>query len=307
MKVGIIGLGKMGNSIAWRAVQAGHTVFGFDLDAHSCAQARAHGISIAGSLAELAAQVRVFWLMVPPGKPVDFVLDELRPFLQAGDIVIDGGNSKFTDSIARASRLEAERIYFLDCGTSGGLAGKEIGFCLMVGGQQSIYAKILELLVAIAAPNGVAHVGPSGAGHYVKMVHNGIEYALLQAYAEGFQLLHEGSFKECGLNLQEISRLWNTSSVIRSWILQLAHEVFVQHGHDFETISGEIAQGGTGRWTVEDAHDNHVPVPVIEEALHVRAWSERTGGNYATKLVALLRNAFGGHSVKKKNHDEQMD
>jgi len=299
MKIGLIGLGRMGNAIGQRAVRAGHEVVGFDLSAESQQAAQKVGITLANNVSDVAQQTRVIWLMVPAGEIVDTVIKQLLPHLQEGDIIVDGGNSKFTDSIARAKKLAASGIIFLDCGTSGGLLGRDIGFSLMVGGDKEAYTKILPVLQAIAAPGGVGHVGPSGAGHYVKMVHNGIEYAILQAYGEGFHLIKDGTFKDAALDLQEVSRIWTHGSVIRSWLLDLAHEVFVED-QELKNISGEVAEGGTGRWTVEDAHKNKIPVQLIEDSLTIRKLSRETGGNYATKVVAMLRKKFGGHKVKSK-------
>ncbi len=300
MNMGIVGLGRMGNAIAQRLITSGHQVVGFDLDKETLKKAHEVGVETVSSLEDLAFATRVIWLMVPVGKAVDDTIAQLIPHMKGGDIIIDGGNSNFHDSIRRAKTLKAQDIFFLDCGTSGGLQGRAIGFSLMVGGDEATYTKIHPLLVDIAAPGGVGYVGPSGAGHYVKMVHNAIEYALLQAYAEGFQLLKQGSFKDIVFDLEHISDIWMNGSVIRSWILELAHDVFEEYGQKFEDISGEIAEGGTGRWAVEDAKDHDVPLQVIEESLKVREWSRETGGDYATKLVAMLRHQFGGHEVKKK-------
>jgi len=299
MKLGLIGLGRMGNAIAQRVIDAGHQVIGFDQSPASCAQAEQLGVTIVASAQEVAQRARIVWLMVPAGEVVDSVLALLRPHLHKDDIIIDGGNSHFKDSIRRAKELEQHGIYFLDCGTSGGLHGRENGFSLMVGGDEASYIKIHPLLEAIAASGAVGLVGPSGAGHYIKMVHNGIEYGLLQAYAEGFQLIKEGSFKNYNPDLEQISRIWNNGAVIRSWILDLAHTIFEQD-QEFHKISGRIGQNGTGKWCVENADENNIPVPVIQAALKVRALSEQTGGNYATKLVALLRHAFGGHPLGNK-------
>lgn len=300
MKVGIIGLGRMGAGIAERIINADYTVFGFDLDAHNTAQAQKLGVNIVRTIPEIATNVDVIWLMVPPGKPVDDVLGLLMPALKSSCIIIDGGNSNFKDSIRRAQLVAQKNVAYLDCGTSGGLHGRQAGYCLMVGGDKKAYDTVAPLLSLIAAPHGMAHVGPSGAGHYVKMVHNGIEYALLQGYAEGFQLLKEGTFKDVPLNLEKISDLWNHGSIIRSFLLELAHNVY-KEDQEFKNVSGEIAEGGTGKWTVQEAHEHTIPVPLIEESLAVRARSREAGGNYATKLVALLRNQFGGHAVKKIN------
>jgi 6-phosphogluconate dehydrogenase len=298
MKIGLIGLGRMGAGIAERLIAGGHEVVGFDLQKDNAKHAQALGVKIVDSIQAVAQQCREIWLMVPPGKPVDQVIDALLPHLQDDDILVDGGNSNFHDSVRRAKKVAAENIIYLDCGTSGGLAGRTQGYCLMVGGDYVAYQKMLPAFTAIAAPQGVAYMGPSGAGHYVKMVHNGIEYGLLQAYAEGFELLKEGSYKKDNLNLQEIARLWNHGSIIRSYLLELCQDVFAKD-QDLKNISGQIAEGGTGKWTVEDAHQNKILLPVIEESLEVRKWSRETGGNYATKVIALLRNAFGGHEVKK--------
>lgn len=298
MNVGIIGLGRMGSGIAQRWLEAGYTVIGFDVDALLMQQAQELGVTTVRSAVDVTHHARIIWLMVPAGPIVDQVLKELLPRLQAGDIIIDGGNSKFTDSIRRAQMLAAHHIFFLDCGTSGGLYGKEHGYSLMVGGSKQAYDTAYPLFAAIAAPGGCGRVGESGAGHYVKMVHNGIEYGMLQAYAEGFQVLKEGSFKDQHLDLHAISDIWLHGAVIRSWLLELARDIFARD-QEFKQIKGEIQESGTGRWTVEEAHAHTIPVPVIEESLKVREQSRKNGGNYATKLVALLRNAFGGHAVKK--------
>ena len=298
MNIGIVGLGRMGEAIANRCIEAGHEVWGYDKDADMCKAAQEIGVNVVDNIIDLAKEVRVVWLMVPAGDPVDAVIKELHLQLKAGDIVIDGGNSNYTDSMRRAKELAVHEIIFLDCGTSGGIHGRANGFCLMVGGDKNAYTKVRPLFVAIATEGGVAHVGPSGTGHYVKMIHNGIEYGLLHAYAEGFHLLREGSFKDTILDLEEISRIWNVSSVIRSFILELAHDIFREHT-TLKNISGEIAETGMGKWTVEEAQKNNIPAHVIEQSLQARAWSRETGGNYATKIVAMLRNKFGGHPVKK--------
>jgi 6-phosphogluconate dehydrogenase len=299
MKLGIIGLGKMGNAIAQRAIDAGHQVIGFDPSPVACKQAEELGVTIVPSHADIAKHARIIWLMVPAGDIVDATLALLQPHLHKDDIIIDGGNSHFKDSIRRAKELEQHGIYFLDCGTSGGLHGREIGFSLMVGGDEASYIKIHSLLESIAAPGGLGLVGPSGAGHYVKMVHNGIEYGLLQAYAEGFQLIKEGDFKKYDPDLEQISRIWSNGAIIRSYILDLAHAIFEQD-QELRSISGYVAQNGTGKWAAESAQENDIPVPVLQAALKVRGESEQTGGNYATKIVALLRHAFGGHPLGKK-------
>jgi 6-phosphogluconate dehydrogenase len=304
MKIGIIGLGRMGGAIAYRLLQAGHEVIAFDPHAATRQEAQDMGAQCVDTIVDIAAQTNIVWLMVPAGDPVDEVINELRPKLKAGDIIIDGGNSNFKDSIRRAQLLATDGIQFLDCGTSGGLYGRSYGFCLMLGGDHASYIKIHELLVAIAAPGALAHVGPSGAGHYVKMVHNGIEYGLLQAYAEGFHLLHDGSFKT-QLDLEQISRIWNISSVIRSFLLGLVHNVF-EKDQKLEKISGAVDENGTGRWTLDEAFAQKMSMPVLEAALKTREWSRETGGNYTTKVIAMMRKEFGGHSLGAGKKEEVL-
>jgi len=300
MKIGLIGLGKIGNAVAQRLINANHTVIGFDLDTTACNQAKDLGVVVAENIEMIARQARIIWIFLPAGPSIDQVLRELVPHMASGDIIIDGGNSNYTDSQDRARMLEAFNIFFIDCGTSGGLQGRGNGFCLMVGGDEEAYAKIRPMLEDVAVAGGVGHVGPSGAGHYVKMVHNAIEYAMLEAYGEGMQLLKEGSYKDQHLDLEEISRIWQHGSIIRSWILELLHTV-LERDQKLDKVIGEINETGTGRWAVENAKKNGVPVPVIEESLKVRAHSRETGGNFATKVVALLRHEFGGHPYKKKH------
>ena len=300
MNIAIIGLGKMGEALAYRAMRAGFNVFGFDVNAEICSAAAQEGVNIVASLADFKDKnINVFWLMVPQGELVDKVIAQLRPLLKKDDIIIDGGNSKFTDSIRRAQELAVQGIYFIDCGTSGGVHGRQNGFCLMVGGDKKAYDRIESLLQSVATDGGCAYVGSSGAGHYVKMVHNGIEYGLMQAYAEGFSLIKNGHFKHEHLDLEKIAGLWNHGSVIRGWLLELIENV-MKKDQDLAAIKGSVTSTGMGLWTVEQGYKSDVPVPVIEAALAVREWSEETGGNYATKIVAMLRNQFGGHSVSKK-------
>ncbi len=298
LKIGIIGLGRMGAGIAQRIMQSGHEVFGYDIDAQNVTHAQKCGVHTVENLIDIADNAQVLWIMVPPGNAVDTVLNTLMPALKADTIVIDGGNSNFKDSIRRARMVKEKQVAYLDCGTSGGLHGRETGYCLMVGGEKRAYDAIAPILQLIAAPGGMAYVGPSGAGHYVKMVHNGIEYGMMQAYAEGFHILKEGAFKNAELDLAQISALWNHGSIIRSWLLELAHNIFVQD-QTLSAISGEIAEGGTGKWTVQEAQEHNIPAGVIQTSLDIRAQSRTNGGNYATKVVALLRNQFGGHEVKK--------
>lgn len=303
MKMGIVGLGRMGGAVAYRLVQAGYSVLGFDASEQARTAAGREGVELAATLADVAKRADVIWLMLPEGAITSVAFNEILEHAKPESVIIDGGNSHFEDSIARAQQALAKHISFLDCGTSGGVRGKETGFCLMVGGSRQAYERAYPLLQAIAAPDGCAWVGPSGAGHYVKMVHNGIEYALLQAYAEGFHVIKQGSFALESIDLAELSRVWNVSSVIRSFILDLAHDIFKEDS-EFSAVSGEIAENGTGLWTAQEADKHAIPIKTIKDALTIRAWSRETGGNYATKLVALLRNKFGGHDVKKQKDSQ---
>lgn len=293
MKFGIIGLGKMGKAIAFRSLQAGHDVFGFDIDFETRNFAQKKGVKVVESLQELAQKVRIFWFMIP-AEHVDRVIDELFPFLQKEDIIIDGGNSHFNHSVSRARRLLQDHIYFLDCGTSGGLLGEKNGFSLTIGGDVSVYEKVVSIFEGISVSQGFDLVGPSGAGHYVKMVHNAIEYGLLEAYAEGFHLLHDGVYAD--LNLEKISEIWLHGSIIRSLLLELALEIF-QKDQEFNNVLGSIEESGTALWAIEAAKQIGMSVPVIEASLRVREQSQKMKINYATKLIALLRHKFGGHKV----------
>ncbi len=297
MKIGIIGLGKMGNAIAYRLLQAGYSVMGFDAYQETLQAAIAIGVTPVDSPKNMAMQADIIWLMLPEGAVTEQIFSDVVSKAKPGSIIIDGGNSYYEDSIKRAKKAESHQISFLDCGTSGGIRGRENGFCLMVGGNKKVYEQVVPFFKAIASPSGFSLVGPSGAGHYVKMVHNGIEYALLQAYAQGFQIIKEGSLKDAHLDLAEITRLWNTSSIIKSFILDLSYDIF-QDDQDFTAISGEIAENGMGSWTSKEAHKHGISSSLIDESLRIREWSRETGGDYSTKMVALLRNKFGGHAFK---------
>ena len=298
MKVGLIGLGRMGISIVDRLVKAGHDVVGFDPSADARIQAEKLGATVVESIEQITAGTRIFWLMVPAGKPVDEVIDELRPGLKAGDIVIDGGNSHFPDSVRRYAQLQQLKVHFVDCGVSGGLKGREIGFSIMVGGDKQIFEHLIPIFEALSAPDGFGYMGPAGAGHYVKMIHNGVEYALLQAYAEGFHLLQEGRYNN--LDLEKIARVWSNGSVIRSWIVELCEEIFNENPN-LTDVPGAIGENLPGRLTQQEAHEQRVPIRMIDDSLDIREWSRETGGNFGTKVVAMLRNKFGGHKLEKKS------
>lgn len=295
--VGIIGLGRMGGGVAQSLSQKGFTVYGYD----PYQPKELLGVTKVADMHEILSWTRRVLLLVPAGEAVDGALATLLFAQQQnkvdGLVVVDGGNSLYIDSQQRATALDQHGIGFVDAGLSGGVHGLKNGYCVMAGGDEKNIAAVADVLVAIAAPNGYAHVGPPGAGHFVKMVHNGIEYGMLQAYAEGIHLLKDGPFKD--LDLAQVSKLWEQGSVIRSWLLELLTQVLADK-EKIENTSGEIHENGTGRWTLQQAKKHKVPLSVIEESLNVRSWSRQSGGNFATVLVALLREAFGGHAVEKK-------
>lgn len=304
MNIGLIGLGRMGQAVAARLIHGGYHVYGYDVQVPERLDlslghdqidddVKARFI-LAQSFEAVAKNVEAVWLFVPAGAVVDTVINELVKYLPQGKIIIDGGNSFFKHSVERYHRLKKLGFHFIDCGTSGGLHGRMQGFSLMIGGDAPDFELLKSMFESVAAPGGFGLVGPAGAGHYVKMIHNGIEYGILEAYAEGFHLMKEGQYKQ--LNLAQISSIWDSGSIIRSWILTLTHDIMVKD-QNFEEIYGAIDEHGTGRWTVDEAAQQNIPMPVIRESLLVRDRSRKTGGNYATKLVALLRQAFGGHPV----------
>jgi len=296
MKIGFIGLGRMGMGMVIHLLPK-HQVVAYDLSREQVAKASEKGAIPASSLGELAEKLispRIIWIMVPAGKPVDEVIEGLKPFLSPGDILIDGGNSFYKDSIRRAEELRNRGIDYLDVGTSGGIDGTERGLSLTVGGDAESFRTVEPLLRDLAAPGGFCYCGPSGSGHYVKMIHNGIEYAILQAYGEGFEMLCSGPYQ---LNLASVARAWNNGSVIRSWLLGKAEKVLTDP--DFDGIAGEIGGGETGRWMVEAALEREVPIPVICSALLAR-YRSRQSDSYAGKLVAALRREFGGHEAKRR-------
>ena len=294
MKIGLIGLGKMGHAIAHRLSQDNHEVFAYD---PNIKQTNLTNLKIQNNISDIAKNAQIIWLMVPAGEIVDQVINDLLPHLQKDSILIDGGNSNFHNTIRRYQELKSKNINYLDCGTSGGVHGKDIGFCLMVGGDKNIYESVEPIFKSIAAPKGYEYMGPSGSGHYVKMIHNGIEYSLLQSYAEGFDLLKNNNRYE-NLDLEKISGVWENGSIIRSWILTLAHNVLLED-QNLEKISGNIGENLTGKWTLDEVKEQTIPMDLLEKSLEIRKWSRESGGNYATKLVAMLRNQFGGHEVKR--------
>jgi len=299
MQLAMIGLGRMGGNMVRRLVQGGHDVVVYDASADAIKAQAAKGVTAAKNIADVANQLaprRVVWVMVPAGGPVDTTIEQLVPHLTRGDIVIDGGNSNFRDSLRRAETLKGQGIEFMDVGTSGGVWGLALGYCLMIGASPASFQHCEPIFRSLAQPDGYAHVGPCGAGHYVKMVHNGIEYGMLQAYAEGYEILHASQDFE--LRLGQIAKLWNHGSVVRSWLNELAERAFA--GDDqLGAIRGYVEDSGEGRWTVEEAMRLNVPAPVITLSLLAR-FRSRQGESFGAKVIAALRHEFGGHAVQTK-------
>ncbi|MBI2886048.1 MAG: decarboxylating 6-phosphogluconate dehydrogenase [Chloroflexi bacterium] len=296
MELGLIGLGRMGGNMVLRLLQGGHRVVVYDRSPEAVARLRGEGARGASSLEELVRQLtppRAVWLMVPAGDPVDETLQALMAVAEAGDILIDGGNSYYKDSMRRAREVEARGFHYLDAGTSGGIWGLEIGYCMMVGGRPEVFARLEPAIKTLAPEQGYAHVGPSGAGHFVKMVHNGIEYGMMQAYAEGFEILQSSQFQP---DLARVAGLWNHGSVVRSWLLELAERAF-QRDPQLAGIQGYVEDTGEGRWTVLAAIEEDVPASAIALSLFTR-FRSRQDDSFGNKVLAALRNEFGGHAVR---------
>ena len=300
MQLGMIGLGKMGANMTTRLLKGGHQIVAFDRNPEAVARSEAEGARPAHSLEELVGQLdapRAVWVMVPSGAPTTSTVDALSELLSSGDIVIDGGNSNYNDSISHSKKLSGRGLHFVDVGTSGGVWGLENGYSMMIGGDAAPVKHLTPIFetLAPAADLGWGHVGPSGAGHFAKMVHNGIEYGMMQAFAEGFEIMH--AKKEFGLDLGQISRIWQHGSVVRSWLLDLTADALAEDP-DLTSLVGYVPDSGEGRWTVADAIDLDVPAPVITMALMMRFVS-RDDQKFAAKILAAMRNKFGGHAVKK--------
>lgn len=296
MQIGFVGLGRMGGNMVTRLRRDGHDVVAFDYSADAVARVEQEGARGADSLAALVAQLdapRRIWIMVPSGAPVQETLDTLAGLVDPGDLLIDGGNSNFHDTKRRGAELAEKGVQFADVGVSGGVWGLRVGYCMMAGGAPAAIEALKPALDTLAPPDGWLHVGAVGSGHYVKMVHNGIEYGMLQAYGEGFEILKKSS--DYDLDLSAISHLWNQGSVVRSWLLELAELAFA-HGDDLEGVRGYVDDSGEGRWTVQEAIDQSTPAPVLTLSLLAR-FSSRQDESYSAKVIAALRNEFGGHQI----------
>jgi 6-phosphogluconate dehydrogenase len=301
MQLGLIGLGKMGGNMAERLRLAGHQVVGFDFNAEAVAKLTASGNVGVATLDELAKKLegrKAIWIMVPQGKPVDDTIAKLEALLNPGDILIDGGNSNYKDSMRRHKEAVAKGFQFVDVGTSGGVWGLKEGYSMMIGGDKDPveYLRPIFEALAPAADKGWGHVGPGGAGHFVKMIHNGIEYGMMQAYAEGFTILEKK--EEMGLDLGQISQIWRYGSVVRSWLLDLAADALAKNP-TLEGLEAFVEDSGEGRWTVFEAIDLNVSAPIITESL-MRRIRSRENNNFTDRMLAIMRNEFGGHAVKKE-------
>jgi 6-phosphogluconate dehydrogenase len=298
MELGMIGLGRMGASMTERLLRGGHKLITYDRNPEAIQRCVDKGAVGAHSLADFVKQLtlpRVIWLMVPSGEAVDLTIEQLLPSLLKNDIIIDGGNSHYKDSIRRAQKLKEVGIHFVDAGTSGGIWGLQEGYCLMIGGEKAIVDQLEPIFNTLAPENGFAHVGASGAGHFVKMVHNGIEYGMLQAYGEGFEMLKASPFE---FDLGKISHLWNQGSVVRSWLLELAENAF-QKDPQLSSIKGYVEDSGEGRWAVLEAVEREIPASILTLSLFAR-YASRQDDSFSAKVIAALRNEFGGHAVRKE-------
>jgi 6-phosphogluconate dehydrogenase len=297
MEIGFIGLGKMGMNMVTRLQRDRHRVVVYDRTAELIKQAEGQGCVGASSLAELVSKLatpRALWIMVPSGAPTEETVRAVAALLQAGDVIIDGGNTKFHDDVLRAAELKKKSIHYIDAGTSGGVWGLKLGYCLMIGGEKDVVMRLEPIFKTLAPENGWAYMGSHGAGHYVKMVHNGIEYSMMQGYAEGFELMSKSDYN---LDLANIADLWMHGSVVRSWLLELAAGALKQDPK-LEGLKGYVPDSGEGRWMILDAIEKDVPVPTLTTALFTR-FRSRQEQSFAEKMLAALRNAFGGHAVRR--------
>lgn len=298
MSVGLIGLGKMGGNLGLNLMDHGWTVVGYNRSPEKSKVLEEQGLSVVYTIEELANTlegIRVFWLMVPQGAPVDLTLDQLMPYLKETDIIIDGGNSMYKTSIERYNKLKEKGLQFVDIGTSGGVGGARNGACLMVGGETSTVEQLMPMLKSICVVDGVAYMGAPGAGHFVKMIHNGIEYGMMQAIGEGFEILEASEFD---LNFKDVSKVWNNGSIISSYLMKMTEQAF-ENSDRLDEIDSVVDASGEGLWTVETALELKVPVPVIMTALNERYRSKRKD-SFSGKVVAAQRNQFGGHALHKR-------
>lgn len=297
MELGFIGLGKMGMNMVTRLRRDQHRVVVYDRSNELIKQAEGQGCVGSSSLSDLVGKLsapRVVWVMVPSGAPTEETIQAVAVLLKSGDIIVDGGNTRFHDDVRRAGELKKKGIHYVDAGTSGGIWGLKVGYCLMVGGEEAAVKRLEPALKTLAPENGWAHVGAVGAGHYVKMVHNGIEYSMMQAYAEGFELMSKSEYK---LDLARVADLWMHGSVVRSWLLELAASA-LKDDQKLEKLKGYVQDSGEGRWMIADAIEKDVPVPTLTTALFTR-FRSRQDESFAEKMLAALRNAFGGHAVRR--------
>ncbi|MEX2146675.1 MAG: decarboxylating 6-phosphogluconate dehydrogenase [Candidatus Rokuibacteriota bacterium] len=297
MELGFVGLGRMGGNMVTRLLRDGHRIVAYDRSADAVGRAAAHGAAPAAALADFAAMLkapRAVWVMVPAGDPTETTIQALAGILSSGDTIIDGGNTRYTDDVRRGRELAGTGIHYVDAGTSGGIWGLQNGYCLMIGGDAGPVQRLAPLFTALAPPDGWLHTGGIGSGHYVKMIHNGIEYAMMQAYAEGFELMDVSDYR---LDLPAIAKLWNHGSVVRSWLLELTADALAADP-ELAGLKAYVEDSGEGRWTVEDAVEKAVPAPAITAALFARFRSRRDN-SYADRLLAAMRNAFGGHAVRR--------
>jgi 6-phosphogluconate dehydrogenase len=297
MQLGFVGLGKMGLNMVTRLTRGGHSIAAYDRSAEAVERAVAAGASGAASLDALVAALappRAIWIMVPAGAPTESTVESLAALLSRDDVVIDGGNTNFHDDVRRAETLQTKGIHYIDAGTSGGIWGLAEGYCLMVGGEGDVCKRLEPIFLTLAPENGYLRVGEHGAGHYVKMIHNGIEYGLMQAYAEGFELMHESPYH---VDLAAVASLWLKGSVVRSWLLELTARALAENA-DLSGLEGYVEDSGEGRWTLHEGIDRSVPMPVLTAALFTR-FRSREDNPFSERLLAALRNQFGGHAVKK--------
>lgn len=299
MQLGFIGLGKMGANMVQRLLNDGHNIVVYDRSVEAMNSLAEKGATAVNSLAEMVEKLErpcAIWIMVPSGGPVTNTIAELKPLLSAGDILIDGGNSNYKDTLSRGADLKESGIHYMDVGTSGGIWGLKLGYCMMIGAETETFQHLEPIFKTLAPENGYMHVGALGAGHYSKMIHNGIEYGMMEAYGEGFEILRASGFN---YDLGKLSNLWMNGSVIRSWLLELCGNAFTRDP-DLEQIRGYVEDSGEGRWTIMEAIDKNVPAPALTLALMIR-FRSRQQDSFSAKVIAALRNEFGGHGVKKKD------